>query len=73
MVNLPLVVNESTKSRPNLMALLDGIRLVLLPNDMLRSMGLTMRRLLPMLLVLPLFVVFLLLLQFNSGLSFRWM
>jgi hypothetical protein len=32
-VNLSLVVNRSTRSRPNLMALLNGIRLVLLPRD----------------------------------------
>jgi hypothetical protein len=57
----------------NLMALLNGIRLVLLPRDMLRNMGLNMRRLLLLLLVLALFAVFLLLLQFISGLFFKSM
>jgi hypothetical protein len=47
-VNLPLVANGSTRSKPNLMALLNSIRLVLSLRDMLRNMGLTMRRLLPL-------------------------
>uniref|UniRef100_A0A2N9GU40 Reverse transcriptase Ty1/copia-type domain-containing protein n=1 Tax=Fagus sylvatica TaxID=28930 RepID=A0A2N9GU40_FAGSY len=49
-----VALTESTRTRPNLMALVNGIRLVSLPRDMLRNMGLTMRRLLLMLLVLPL-------------------
>ena len=76
LVDLPhgksvIVVNGSTRSIPNLMALLNGIRHFLLPRDLLKNMGLTMRRLVPLLLVLPLFAVFLLLLQFISGLSFH--
>ena len=73
MVNLSLIVNRSTRLRQNLMALLNGIRPVLLPRDMLRNMRLSMRRLFSLLLVLPLLAIFLLLLQFTSDLSIKWM
>jgi hypothetical protein len=72
-VNLSLVVKRFTRLRQNLMALLNGIRPVLLPSDMLKNMRLSIRRLFPLLLVLPLLAIFLLLLQFISDLSFKWM
>ncbi len=46
-VNLSLVVKRFTRLRQNLMALLNGIRPVLLPSDMLKNMRLSKKTVSP--------------------------
>ncbi|GMQ00633.1 hypothetical protein CsSME_00047636 [Camellia sinensis var. sinensis] len=73
LAKLRLAANGFTKSRLILMVLLNATKLVLLPRVSTRNMGLFMRKPSPLLLDLPLFAVYWLLLLLATGSSIKWM